>query len=288
MSMHRVSAILVVHDGATWLPEVVASLASQTRAIDQLIAVDTGSLDSSAKLLKGARVPIISMPRETGFGAAIASAVEKLPPRADKEWLWIIHDDCAPAAGALAALLAAVEDRPQVVIAGPKLLGWHDRTHLLEIGVSIATNGARWTGLEESEYDQGQHDGITDVLAVSTAGALIRRDVFEDLGGFDQNLELFRDDVDFGWRVHAAGHGVVAVTDAVAYHAQAAATERRSVDVKGAFLHRPLLLDRQNAAYVSSSKCNVVATSTPSSTTFNFRHCSRDRLSLCQTAWIRR
>ena len=250
MSVHRVSAILVVHDGATWLPEVVASLASQSRTIDQLIAVDTGSTDSSAKLLKGARIPIISLPRETGFGAAVASAVEKLPPRAVDEWLWIIHDDCAPTPGALAALLAAVEDRPQVVMAGPKLLGWHDRTHLLEIGVSIATNGSRWTGLEESEYDQGQHDGVADVLAVSTAGALIRRDVFEDLGGFDQNLELFRDDVDFGWRVHAAGHSVVVVTDAVAYHAQASATERRTIDVKGALLHRPLLLDRQNAAYV--------------------------------------
>ena len=250
MSVHRVSAILVVHDGATWLPEVVASLASQTRSIDQLIAVDTGSIDSSAKLLKGARIPIISMPRETGFGAAVAEAVERLPPTAENEWLWIIHDDCAPTPGALAALLAAVEDRPQVVMAGPKLLGWHDRTHLLEIGISIATNGARWTGLEESEYDQGQHDGVTQVLAVSTAGALIRRDVFEDLGGFDQNLELFRDDVDFGWRVHTAGHSVVSVTDAVAYHAQASATERRTVDVKGALLHRPLLLDRQNAAYV--------------------------------------
>ena len=135
-------------------------------------------------------------------------------------------------------------------MAGPKLLGWHDRTHLLEIGISIATNGARWTGLEDAEYDQGQHDGIADVLAVSTAGALIRRDVFEELGGFDQNLELFRDDVDFGWRVRAAGHGAIVVTDAVAYHAQASATERREVDVKGALLHRPLLLDRQNAAYV--------------------------------------
>lgn len=250
MSVHRVSAILVVHDGATWLPEVVASLASQTRAIDHLVAVDTGSLDSSTKLLKGARIPIISLPRETGFGAAVASAVGKLPPSSSDEWLWIIHDDCAPTPGALAALLAAIEDRPQVVMVGPKILGWHDRTHLLEIGVSIATNGARWTGLEESEYDQGQHDGITDVLSVSTAGALIRRDVFEDLGGFDQNLELFRDDVDFGWRVHAAGHSVVVVTDAVVYHAQASATERRTVDVKGALLHRPLLLDRQNAAYV--------------------------------------
>ena len=250
MSFHRVSAILVVHDGATWLPEVVASLASQTRAFDHIVAVDTGSIDVSAKLLKGARIPILTMSRETGFGAAIASAVEKLPPSLENEWLWILHDDCAPAPGALEALLAAVDDRPNVVMAGPKLLGWHDRTHLLEIGISIATNGARWTGLEDSEYDQGQHDGIADVLAVSTAGALIRRNVFEELGGFDQNLELFRDDVDFGWRVHAAGHGAIVVTDAIAYHAQASATERREIDVKGAFLHRPLLLDRQNAAYV--------------------------------------
>ena len=250
MSSHRVSAILVVHDGATWLPEVVASLASQTRAFDHIVAVDTGSIDASAKLLKGARIPILTMSRETGFGAAIASAVEKLPPSIENEWLWILHDDCALAPGALEALLAAVDDRPNVVMAGPKLLGWHDRTHLLEIGISIATNGARWTGLEDSEYDQGQHDGVADVLAVSTAGALIRRNVFEELGGFDQNLELFRDDVDFGWRVHTAGHGAIVVTDAIAYHAQASATERREIDVKGAFLHRPLLLDRQNAAYV--------------------------------------
>ena len=250
MSSHRVSAIIVVHDGATWLPEVVASLVSQTRAFDHIVAVDTGSVDSSTKLIKGARIPILTMPRDTGFGAAIAAAVEKLPPSVENEWLWILHDDCAPAPGALEALLAAVEERPNVVMAGPKLLGWHDRTHLLEIGVSIATNGARWTGLEDSEYDQGQHDGIADVLAVSTAGALIRRSVFEELGGFDQNLELFRDDVDFGWRLHAAGHGAIVVTDAIAYHAQASATERREVDVKGALLHRPLLLDRQNAAYV--------------------------------------
>ncbi|CAB5057915.1 unannotated protein [freshwater metagenome] len=135
-------------------------------------------------------------------------------------------------------------------MAGPKLLGWHNRTHLLEVGISLATNGARWTGLEPSEYDQGQRDGVHEVLSVSTAGALIRRDVFEELGGFDNNLELFRDDVDFGWRVRTAGHSVVVVTDAVGYHAQAATNERRPIDVKGAFLHRPLLLDRRNAAYV--------------------------------------
>jgi hypothetical protein len=47
-----------------------------------------------------------------------------------------------------------------------------------------------------------------------------------------------------------AGHSVIVVTDSMAFHAQAAASERRSVDVEGAFLHRPLLLDRRNSAYV--------------------------------------
>jgi len=252
MSTQRVSAILVVHDGSTWLPEVVASIASQTRSVDHILAVDTGSLDGSAKLLKGARIPVATLDRATGFGEAVAYGVDHLsaPIEGAEEWLWILHDDCALHPKALESLLATLTERPSVVMAGPKLLGWHNRTHLLEVGVSLATNGARWTGLEPSEYDQGQRDGVHEVLSVSTAGALIRRDVFEELGGFDNNLELFRDDVDFGWRVRTAGHSVVVVTEAIGYHAQAAANERRPIDVKGAFLHRPLLLDRRNAAYV--------------------------------------
>ena len=247
---HRVTAVLVSHNGAVWLPEVVAALTSQTRPIDLITAVDTGSQDASTKLLKSARIPFMSADVQTGFGEAVSLAVDKLPKPVDHEWIWLIHDDCAPAPTALAELLAAVDDRPQVVMIGPKLLGWHDRTHLLEAGISIAGNGARWTGLEPLEYDQGQHDGIYDVLAVSTAGALIRRDVFEELDGLDPNLTLFRDDVDFGWRARAAGHSVMVATSAVAFHAQASATERRVVEVDGAFLHRPLLLDRRNAAYV--------------------------------------
>jgi len=40
------------------------------------------------------------------------------------------------------------------------------------------------------------------------------------------------------------------VTSAIGFHAQAAASERRDIDIAGAPLHRPLLLDRRNAAYV--------------------------------------
>ena len=249
---NRVIAIIVTHDGQIWLPETVASLTSQTRAVDEIVAVDTGSIDATVQLLKSARIPVINTDRDSGFGEAVSIGLNSFERSSDAvtEWIWLIHDDCAPAPTCLEYLLAAVIDRPQVAMVGPKLLGWHNRTHLLEAGISIAGNGARWTGLEPLEYDQGQHDGIHDVLSVSTAGALIRRDIFEELGGFDKNLALFRDDIDFGWRARVAGHSVIAATSAVVYHAQASASERRSVDVKGAFLQRPLLLDRRNAAYV--------------------------------------
>ena len=249
-----VTAIIVTHNGATWLSEVVASLSAQKHQVDEIIAVDNGSIDGSAKLLSNAGIQVIKKSQSTGFGAAVAAAVAKLPAiKKDsdtQEWLWILHDDCAPDRHALAKLLAAAIARPQVAILGPKILGWYDRKHILEAGISITENGSRWTGLEEREIDQGQHDEIKEVLAVSSAGMLIKRSLFESLGGFDPSLELFRDDIDLGWRAHIAGYSVICVGEAILYHAEAASSERRTVDVKDAILHRPLLLDRRNAAFV--------------------------------------
>ncbi|CAO0828373.1 hypothetical protein SMICM17S_07030 [Streptomyces microflavus] len=48
-----------------------------------------------------------------------------------------------------------------------KLRGWYDRKQLLEVGVSIANSGRRWTGLDRREQDQGQHDQVRTVLSVS-------------------------------------------------------------------------------------------------------------------------
>jgi len=248
-----ITAILVSHDGETWLPETIATISAQTRAVDRIIAVDTGSVDNSVKMLTGAGITVIRTDRDAGFGDAIALALgsaKRLKTDEQEELIWILHDDCAPTRTALQFLIDGLTDKPQVAFVGPKLRGWYDRKHLLEIGVSIAVNGARWTGLDPREQDQGQFDQPTEVMAVSTAAMLARRKIFEDLGGLDPNLALFRDDVDLGWRAHVAGFSVMTAPEALVYHAEAAATERRSVDVEEAFLHRPRLLDRKNAAYV--------------------------------------
>ena len=48
---HHVTAVVVSHDGAVWLPAVLTTLAAQTRLPDAAVGVDTGSVDASPDLL---------------------------------------------------------------------------------------------------------------------------------------------------------------------------------------------------------------------------------------------
>ncbi len=261
--MHSVTAIVVAHDGARWLKETLAAVLRQTRPLDRVVGVDNGSRDGSGRILVEAfgSGSVLTLSRSTGFGEAVHDVLRRLPPAPVqtwvghepgqvREWLWLLHDDCAPDAGALQALLAAADRDPKAAILGPKLRDWLDRRVLLEIGVTVSRSGRRDTGLEPREYDQGQHDGahgVRDVLSVSTAGMLIRRDVWEELSGLDPDLPLFRDDLDLCWRARTAGHRVLNVTDAVAWHAEASARRRRRIATSD---EHPRRLDRRNALFV--------------------------------------
>ncbi|MFF5568558.1 glycosyltransferase [Streptomyces sp. NPDC012623] len=282
---HVVTAVLVSHDGARWLPDALAGLLGQERPVQNVMAADTGSADESAQLLTEALGDdhVLHLARRSGFGTAVDEAARlagvltpdelpylrrpggwdpvtktwqdenynlpELPHGEPVQWLWLLHDDCAPAPDALAELLRVADSDEYAAVVGPKLRGWYDRKQLLEVGVSIANSGRRWTGLDRREQDQGQHDQVRTVLSVSSAGMLIRRDVWDELGGFDRALPLMRDDVDLCWRVHAAGHRVLVAPDAVLRHAEASARERRTVDCAGRSVVNPHRVDKAGAAY---------------------------------------
>ena len=75
------------------------------------------------------------------------------------------------------------------------------------------------------------------MLAVNTAGMLVRRRVLEELGGFDAQLPIFGNDLDFGWRAAAAGHRTVVVPQAVVFHAEAAHRGIRRTPLTGRHTH---------------------------------------------------
>jgi GT2 family glycosyltransferase len=212
-----VTALLVSHDGARWLPAVLEGLRDQQHRPDRVLAVDTGSSDESVDLLTSALGADAVRSHTGSFPEAVASAVAEI----DTDWVWILHDDSNPAPEALGILLAAAQERGAAVV-GPKLREWPSLRRLLEVGVTISATGRRETGLERGEYDQGQHDAVREVLAVNTAGMLVRRDALLAVGGFDPALPLYGNDIDFGWRIARAGLRTIVVPDAVVFHAEAA------------------------------------------------------------------
>jgi GT2 family glycosyltransferase len=237
-----VLAVLVCHDGESWLPETLGALGRLSVAPRRLIAVDTGSTDSTPDLLRSSNAVdvVLDLPRDTPFGTAIAAAVADADRRWGREgdrssgdWLWVLHDDAAPEPSCLDVLLSVAEASPSAAMLGPLQLDWEDPRLVVEAGLSTDASGHRQTGIGSDELDLGQFATNSEVLAVGSAGALVRRREWDALGGYDSGFGLLREDVDLGWRINRAGGLVLCVPSARLHHARAASTGARGLDAAG-------------------------------------------------------
>ncbi|WP_123370667.1 glycosyltransferase [Cellulomonas sp. PhB150] len=230
-----VTAVVVTRGLTTYLPTTLAALAAQTRRPLRIVLVDAGEspdqqlgalLEQTVAAAGGAPQPAlrtISVPGARTFGDAVRRALADGAEGAGlpATWLWLLHDDSAPASGALAELTRAVTRARSVGVAGAKQRTWSDPERLLEAGLRTSRSGRRMTDVEPGELDQGQHDARDDVLGVGLAGALVRRDVWDALRGTDPVLGPFGDGLDLSRRARLAGHRVIVVPEAVVRHAQA-------------------------------------------------------------------
>jgi GT2 family glycosyltransferase len=239
-----VLAVLVCHDGEAWLPEALAALRRSAPRPRHVLAVDTGSGDGTPRLLSDAargedRVldGVLTLDRDTGFAAAVQEAVSAAIERWGDPggWIWVLHDDCAPDPDCLATLLAAADASPAAGVLGPLALDWDDPRLVVEAGLSTDSSGHRQTGIGPSEVDWSRfgrdYEQSTEVLAVPSAGMLVRRELWEKLGGFDPAIALLREDIDFGWRANRAGSIVLCVPAARMRHVRAVLTHQRPVDM---------------------------------------------------------
>lgn len=128
--------------------------------------------------------------------------------------VWILRDDTVPRNGSLSALSAIFDTSPSAGIVGPKQLDADVPIKIREMGESISRSGFA-VQLAEREMDQGQYDRQSDVLGVGEAGMLVRREVWDGIGGFDPALKVVDGALDFCFRARAAGWRVEVVPSAV-------------------------------------------------------------------------
>ncbi|MCU1405611.1 MAG: glycosyltransferase family 2 protein [Glaciihabitans sp.] len=211
----RVTAILVARNGAEFLEHTLAALRSQTRPLDAVVLVDSGSSDATSAMLAAANpTQLVNDGGKRGFTGAVAHGVQLAPPaESEDDWIWVLSQDSAPHPRALENLLGAVEIAPSVAIAGPKLMRWDRPDMISEYGETVTRFGTS-IALVENELDQAQHDASSDFLGVAAAGMLVRRSVWSQLGGFDPALPSIDAGLDLSIRARLAGYRVVGVPSA--------------------------------------------------------------------------
>ncbi|MBN9606128.1 MAG: glycosyltransferase family 2 protein [Actinomycetales bacterium] len=207
----RVTAVVVARNGAGWIDRTVEALRAQTRAPDALLLLDAGSSDGTAERLSALAPDRVLTARALSYPAAIEHALHQLrPTESPDEWIWLLKADTPPEPDALQRLLGAVEIAPSVAIAGPKLVDPDDPAMLRSFGESLSRRGTT-VRLVEDELDQGQHDRDPDVLGVALEGSLVRRVVWQRLGGADPGLPTVDAGLDLSVRARLAGHRVARV-----------------------------------------------------------------------------
>ncbi|MGI9015619.1 MAG: glycosyltransferase [Euzebya sp.] len=221
-SAPRVLAILVAHNGAEWITSALRTLSAQAYPRLGILAVDNASTDDTAAILSRRGVEVIRQERNGGFGRAVAAAMRSVAA-ADADYVLLVHDDMALMPDAVQWLVDALESDQTLSVVGPKLREWNEEALLQQVGMSADSFGRAEPQVDRGELDQGQHDDRGDCLYVSTAGMMLRRDVFGRTGGFDGRFSAFRDDLDLCWRVWLSGRRVAVVTNAIGYHVGAAA-----------------------------------------------------------------
>jgi GT2 family glycosyltransferase len=203
----RVFAVLAASNGAEYLQATLDAIAAQRVAPDALVAVDGGSKDATRRLLEDSSARSVVIAPKLPFGQLIARGVGALPPAEEGDWLWLLAHDAAPHPRALQALLSHAEVHESVALVGPKVMRADAPDRFAEFGESMTRFG-RSLLLREGELDQGQRDDDSDTLGVAETGMLVRRDVFDALGGFDPVLRSIDAGLDLGVRARLAGHRV--------------------------------------------------------------------------------
>jgi hypothetical protein len=227
------------------------SLAAEREAFPALhvTVADNASPDDSLARIRSAVategwgdwVSLLPLPANGGFASGNNAAIRRLlaaPERPD--YVLLLNPDTIVRRGALAALVAFLDARPEAGLAGSRIEGPDGEVecsaHRLPSPWSELDSGARlgllsrW--LARYAVSPGARDEPHPCDWVSGASLLVRREVFETVGLLDEGFFLYFEEVDFCARAQRAGWSCWYVPDARVVHDEGHSTGIRARGVR--------------------------------------------------------
>ena len=220
-----VGCVIVDFTAGSHLVNAVDSVLAAS--VRDVVVVDNAGGGASATALGelAQRVHIVEPGRNLGFGAGANRGVAAL---GEAELVLVANPDVILHDGALGVLAHALEANPTWGIAGPTILNeagtkYPSMRQFPNVfdAVGHAMLGRVWPKnpfTRRYRETDPEPDGTTDW--VSGSCLILRRSLFEELGGFDERYFMFAEDMDLCWRAKLAGHQVGTAPDAVVTHVE--------------------------------------------------------------------
>jgi GT2 family glycosyltransferase len=206
----KVSVIVANLNGAEFLPACISSALAQ-QPVPEIIVVDNGSTDQSVNILRASypSVRVIKNEDNRGFaeasnqGAAIASG----------EFLLFLNNDSRLMSGSLVRLVAALRTDSRVAACQPTMLRNDGK---LDSAGSMFTKTGFLHHVSEYELSSARFDRYR--FSLKGACMLVRADLFNRAGRFDESYFAYFEETDLCWRFLAMGHRLEHVSDATLIH----------------------------------------------------------------------
>jgi len=214
----RVAVVIPSWNSRQLLERCLESVFPQVRSRKDVIVVDNGSADGSPDLLGRMGLRCIGLSKNIGF----AAAVNRGAAATDAEFVFVLNADTELAAGCIEKLATALVGDVRLGGVQPRLLQLgSEPPRIYSAGQELGGDGrARERGA--GELDCPRFRQAMEVFGVCGAACLLRRELFDRLGGFDERYFAFHEDVDLNARARLAGWRFAYEPDAVVLHAGSA------------------------------------------------------------------
>lgn len=210
--MGRISAVIPTWNRSHLLATVLGDLAAQTRPPEEVIVVDNGSEDDSAKVAKAHGAEVIRLDKNLGFARAVNAGIR----RATGDWILILNNDLVLPQSWLEQLCGAAQ-REGAAFAAGKLLSYHN-PDLIDGSWDLLSRGAHAWRCGFGRPDGPKWSVRRSIDFAPMTAALFHRRVFDTVGLLDERFEAYYEDVEFGLRCALAGLRGVYEPAAVARH----------------------------------------------------------------------
>ena len=226
--MKEVTVVIPNYKGEAYLRPCVESLLAGTGLEMDVIIVDNGSRDGCVEEVRRLypQVECVCLDQNYGFCKAVNIGIRK----AETPYVFLLNNDTLVCKGAVEALLASLKKDRRIFSVEAKMIQYQDRTKIDSAGTFYNAFGWAYARGKDRPADQYRKRG--PVFSACAGAAMYRREVFEEIGLFDEEHFAYLEDVDVGYRARIAGYRNVYEPMARIIHVGSAASGSRHNEFK--------------------------------------------------------